>query len=62
MKATSPDYLGRSPRRRRTIDRTPVSKEEKCYKEIMGPDGKVKQQFEHYLIDLEVDNDDLIDK
>jgi hypothetical protein len=39
-----------------------MSKEEKTYREIMGADGKVKPMFEHYLIDLEIDSDDLFDK
>ena len=50
--------------RRRTLAGTKeiVPKEEKVYKEIMGPDGKVKPQYEHWLIDLEIDSDDILDK
>ena len=50
--------------RRRTLAGTKeiVPKEEKVYKEIMGPDGKVKPQYEHWLIDLELDSDDILDK
>ena len=63
MDAKSPTLNSRSPKRRRTIDnRQPMSKEEKTYRDIMGADGKIKPQFEHYLIDLEVDSDDLFDK
>ena len=39
-----------------------MNKEEKVYREIMGTDGKIKAQFEHWLIDLEIDNDDILDK
>ena len=49
-------------RRRTQVGREHLPKEEKVYREIMGQDGKVKPQFEHWLIDLEIDSDDLLDK
>jgi len=39
-----------------------MTREEKVYREIMGQDGKVKPQFEHWLVDLEIDSEDLLDK
>ena len=50
--------------RRRTLAgaKENLPKEEKVYREIMGPDGKVKSQYEHWLIELEIDSDDIIDK
>jgi len=38
------------------------SLEEKTYREIMGADGKVRPIFQHLLIDLEIDSEDLLDK
>jgi len=54
----------RSPiQRRRTIaGREHMSREEKVYREIMGQEGKVKPQYEHWLISLEIDSEDLLDK
>ena len=39
-----------------------LSKEEKTYREIMGVDGKVRPQFQHLLINLEIEAEDLLDK
>lgn len=39
-----------------------MSKEEKTYKDIMGPDGKVKSAFERHLLEAEVEAEDLIDR
>ena len=57
-------FNGRSPRaRRRTnVPRGTKSREEKVYAEIMGPDGKVKPSFEHFLIELTIDSEDILDK
>ena len=54
----------RSPiqRRRATISREQLPREEKVYREIMGADGKVKPQYEHWLLNLEIDSEDLFDK
>lgn len=54
----------RSPiaRRRTLAGRENLPLEEKLYREIMGPDGRVKQQYEHWLASLEIDSDDLLDK
>jgi len=49
-------------RRRTRIGKEQLPKEEKVYREIMGPDMLVKPQFEHWLVDLEIDSDDLVDK
>ena len=49
-------------RRTGNQDGKQMNKEEKVYREIMGTDGKIKAQFEHWLIDLEIDNDDILDK
>ena len=39
-----------------------MSREDRTYKELIGPDGKVRPQFQHMLIDLEIDLGDLLDK
>ena len=39
-----------------------MPREEKVYREIMGADGKVKPQYEHWLMELDVESDDLLDK
>ena len=39
-----------------------MPREEKVYREIMGVDGKVKPQYEHWLMELDVESDDLLDK
>ena len=54
----------RSPiqRRRATLSREQVPREEKVYREIMGMDGKVKPQYEQWLFNLEIDSEDLLDK
>ena len=54
----------RSPiqRRRTTVNKEQILREEKVYREIMGADGKVKPQYEHWLVSLEIDSDDLLDK
>lgn len=54
----------RSPiaRRRTLAGREQVPREEKIYREIMGTDGHVKPQYEHWLISLEIESDDLLDK
>lgn len=49
-------------RRRTRLGKEQLPKEEKIYREIMGADGKVKAQYEHWLIDLEIDSEDLHDK
>ena len=49
-------------RRRTHAGKESVPKEEKVYREIMGADGRVKPQFEHWLIDLEIDSEDILDK
>ena len=49
-------------KRELTDKRQMMSKEEKTYKDIMGPDGKVKPAFERHLLEAEVEADDLIDK
>lgn len=49
-------------RRMNTGDNKQMAKEEKVYREIMGNDGKVKNQYAHWLIDLEIDSEDLLDK
>ena len=50
--------------RKRTLTdkRTVMSKEEKCYRDIMGTDGKVKPAYERHLLEVEVEAEDLIDK
>ena len=55
--------VDRSPYQRRRTNRSKESltREEKVYKEIMGADGKVKPQFEHWLLELEIDSEDLLD-
>ena len=59
----SPTFGDRSPYQRRRTNRSKESltREEKVYKEIMGADGKVKPQFEHWLLELEIDSEDLLD-
>ena len=49
-------------RRMNTGGKEQMAKEEKVYREIMGNDGKVKNQYAHWLIDLEIDSEDLLDK
>mmetsp|Transcript_10922 Transcript_10922/g.13793 ORF Transcript_10922/g.13793 Transcript_10922/m.13793 type:complete len:123 (-) Transcript_10922:4141-4509(-) len=39
-----------------------LRKEEKTYREIMGPEFKVKVKYQHLMIDLEIDSDDILDK
>jgi hypothetical protein len=39
-----------------------MNREEKTYREIMGPDGKPRAQFQYLLLELEIDSDDLLDK
>lgn len=59
----SPTGRKRSPLNRRAAGgKEQLSKEEKTYREIMGPDGKVRPQFQHLMIDLEIDSDDIFDK
>ena len=58
----SPTMRGLHKRRSNLQDGKQLNKEEKVYREIMGTDGKIKAQFEHWLIDLEIDNDDILDK
>ena len=55
---------GNSPLNNRRIagGKEQLSREEKTYREIMGQDGKVRPQFQHLMIDLEIDSEDLIDK
>lgn len=55
---------GNSPLNNRRIagGKEALSREEKTYREIMGPDGKVRPQFQHLMIDLEIDSEDLLDK
>lgn len=54
----------RSPiqRRRTQMAREHVTREDKIYREVMGFDGKVKPQYEQWLLALEIDADDLLDK
>ena len=54
----------RSPiaRRRTHAGKEQMPREEKVYREIMGADGKVKPQYEHWLMELDVESDDLLDK
>lgn len=52
----------RSPLSRRRQPGAKESAEERTYREIMGGDGKVRPQFQHLLIDLEIDSEDLLDK
>ena len=49
-------------RRRTFAGREQLPREEKVYREIMGADGKVKAQYEHWLIDLGIDSEDIFDK
>jgi len=60
----SPTLRSRSPRARRSIptEKQHLSKTEKTYREMMGPDGKVRQQFQYILLELEIDSEDLLDK
>ena len=51
-----------SNRRMNTGGKETMAKEEKVYREIMGADGKVKNQYAHWLIDLEIDSEDILDK
>lgn len=56
--------MARSPINKRTMlgDSKHLSRTEKIYREIMGPDGKVRPQFHYLLVELEIDSDDLLDK
>ena len=58
----SPTLRALARKRTNNYDNKQINKEEKVYREIMGTDGKIKPQFEHWLIDLEIDNDDILDK
>lgn len=60
----SPSIASRSPRARRRMNpiRGVRSREEKVYAEIMGNDSKVKPAYEHFLIELTIDSEDILDK
>ena len=62
QQSMSPTMRALARRRTGNQDGKQMNKEEKVYREIMGTDGKIKAQFEHWLIDLEIDNDDILDK
>ena len=67
FKTTMQSPMGRgrrSPLNNRRIagGKESLSREEKTYREIIGPEGKVRPQFQHLMIDLEIDSEDLLDK